>query len=280
MNTINLIIYTTILFIIICPVIIMLLGKLSAKEKVVSYKVYSSKVRHRIKIALITDLHSCYYGENMSTLISHIENQNPDLVLLGGDIFNNRIYDNTNALTFLKRISRMYKCYFVYGNHDYRAGSLKSVHEIKEKILSFGITILNGTYKTMEINGQAINICGIDDPNISHSFDKQISYVSNISQNGNYTILLSHRPELINEYLKYDFDLILSGHAHGGQVRIPKILNGLYAPDQGLFPKYAGGRYDFEKTCFIISRGLARESVPVPRIFNNPEVVIINIIPK
>ena len=280
MDTRNLIIYTIILFIIICPVIIILLGKLSAKEKIVSYKVYSSKIRHKIKIALITDLHSCYYGENMSTLISHIENQNPDLVLLGGDIFNNRIYDNTNALTFLKRISRMYKCFFVYGNHDYKAGSLKSVHEIKEKILSFGITILNGTYKTMEIKGQAINICGIDDPHISHSFDKQISYVGNVSQNGNYTILLSHRPELINEYLKYNFDLILSGHAHGGQVRIPKILNGLYAPNQGLFPKYAGGRYDFEKTCFIISRGLARESVPVPRIFNNPEVVIINIIPK
>lgn len=90
-------------------------------------------------------------------------------------------------------------------------------------------------------------------------------------------MLLSHRPELFETYQKYGFDLVLSGHAHGGQWRIPGVLNGLFAPDQGLFPEYAGGRYDYAEGTMIVSRGLARESTPVPRIFNRPEVVIVDI---
>ena len=83
--------------------------------------------------------------------------------------------------------------------------------------------------------------------------------------------------ENMKRYQKYDFDLVLSGHAHGGQWRIPGILNGLYVPNQGLFPKYAGGRYDYEGGTMIVSRGLARESTPIPRIFNRPEVVIVDV---
>ena len=93
-------------------------------------------------------------------------------------------------------------------------------------------------------------------------------------------VLLAHRPENIKCYLQYPFDLIVSGHAHGGQWRIPGLLNGLYAPHQGLFPRYAGGRYDFDGATFLVSRGLARESTRVPRIFNRPELVIVDILPK
>lgn len=261
-------------------VILVILASFSFKEKIVNYNLSSEKIDSEFKIILITDLHSCYYGENMSTLINDIQNQNPDAVFLGGDIFNDKKNDNTNAETFLKQISNMYKCYFVFGNHDTKTGLLKNKKEIKKELTSYGITVLNGEYDTVEINGNSINICGIEDPKLSHSFNEQLSQVGNISDNGNYTILLTHRPELINKYREYNFDLILAGHAHGGQIRIPKILNGLFAPHQGLFPKYAGGRYDFYDTCLIVSRGLARESSPAPRIFNNPEVVVINISPQ
>ena len=91
-------------------------------------------------------------------------------------------------------------------------------------------------------------------------------------------ILLSHHPEYYPRYLEgRNIDLIFSGHAHGGQWRIPFVLNGLYAPDQGLFPKYAGGKYEKDGSVMIVSRGLARETTPVPRIFNRPEIVIVNI---
>ena len=92
-----------------------------------------------------------------------------------------------------------------------------------------------------------------------------------------FSVLLFHRPENPEEYASLGFDLVLSGHAHGGQWRIPGILNGIYAPHQGFFPKYAGGRYEIENTVMIVSRGLAKESNAVPRIFNRPEIVVIDI---
>ncbi len=96
-------------------------------------------------------------------------------------------------------------------------------------------------------------------------------------RNGNYTILLSHRPEPFRFYACYGFDLALCGHAHGGQWRIPGLLNGLYAPHQGLFPKYAGGRYLKGGTTMIVSRGLARENTRVPRFYDPPELVIVDL---
>ena len=106
---------------------------------------------------------------------------------------------------------------------------------------------------------------------------KQLYSADEMSDRQYFSVLLSHRPELVELYQEHDFDLVLCGHAHGGQWRIPEILNGLYAPNQGVFPKYAGGRYDFENQTMIVSRGLARESTLAPRIFNRPELVIVDI---
>jgi len=148
------------------------------------------------------------------------------------------------------------------------------------------------------VNGETINLCGVDDPDVymvntdpeqdpegyiqaqtnkENTFLSQIAAVSDAADTASYTILLSHRPEYYETYTDYDFDLALCGHAHGGQWRIPGILNGLYAPHQGIFPKYAGGRYDREDMTMIVSRGLARETTWVPRIFNRPELVIIDL---
>lgn len=261
--------------------IIFLLGLFSIKEQIISYNITSDKITAGFRIILITDLHSCRYGKNMSALINEIKSQNPDAVLLGGDIYNDRKSDNSNTETFLKQIGSIYKCYFVCGNHDTKTASLKNIREIKKHIRNYGITVLDGIYDILDINGQKINICGVDDPNIAgRTFNRQLKNTASACNNNNYSILLSHRPELIDKYLKYSFDLVLSGHAHGGQWRIPKIVNGIFAPHQGFFPKYAGGKYDFGNTSLIVSRGLARESTPVPRIFNNPEIVVINVSPQ
>ena len=97
-----------------------------------------------------------------------------------------------------------------------------------------------------------------------------------LENNTNFKILLAHRPELIELYKKFSFDLVLSGHSHGGQMRVPFILNGLYAPNQGLFPKYAGGSYKHNSMIHIVSRG-ASFNPRLPRVFNPPEIVIIDI---
>ena len=122
---------------------------------------------------------------------------------------------------------------------------------------------------------------GGDDPKCGGSmWSDQLSAAAKAADPDCFAVLLSHRPERVEDYLAYDFDLVLSGHAHGGQWRLPGLVNGLLAPDQGFFPAYAGGLYRLdENTDLVVSRGLARESTRVPRIFNPPELVIIDVMP-
>lgn len=269
--------------VILCLLIILvLLLVCDARLKTVFYTIETEKVNQPVRIALITDLHSDKYGKHQSILVNAVVEQQPDIVLLGGDIFDDkRSYENAEIA--IRQLAERYLCYYVTGNHEYWSRDIETILGIVE---SCGITVLSGDCDTIEINGQTISICGVDDPDVTKylaegvPIEEQLASVEEaVIAEGteHYTILLSHRPELFETYQKYDFDLILSGHAHGGQWRIPFVLNGLYAPHQGIFPEYAGGRYDYEAGTMIVSRGLARESTPVPRIFNRPELVIIDI---
>lgn len=268
-------------FIAAALVVLLLLSLLAldCRLKVKRYAITSSKVDGSIRIALITDLHSCDYGAEQSLLIDAIDAESPDIILLGGDICDDVIpNDNTEAL--LKGISGRYPCYYVTGNHEYWS---RDIDRILNLFRSYNVTILSGTHDTVEIGDQFINVCGITDPDVTKYTDSdygvydQLEALKNVGENSYYTILLAHRPELIAAYSDYGFDLILSGHAHGGQWRIPGIMNGLFAPNQGLFPKYGGGEYTVGDSTMIVSRGLAKESTRIPRIFNRLELVIVDI---
>ena len=247
--------------------------------KTVRYTFTSPKVENSFKIALITDLHGNKYGKDQSTLIDAIDKENPEVVLLGGDIFDDKIsYEKSEETIAI--LSKKYKCYYVTGNHEYWS---KDVDNIINIVKSYGITVLEGDVATIDINGQMVNICGVDDPDNyvylvgGKKLEDQLKQMDKKVNKDYYTILLSHRPEYYQEYSKYGYDLVLCGHAHGGQWRIPGVLNGLFAPDQGLFPEYAGGVYDYEGGAMVVSRGLDRQGVKVPRIFNRPELVIIEV---
>ena len=150
-----------------------------------------------------------------------------------------------------------------------------------EYLKNSGVTVLRGNTQSVELNGNKIVVHGIDDPEMmtfSMVFTETQEQLNEVGKNVNpdyYNILLSHRPEYIPEYMEYGFDLTLSGHAHGGQIRIPYLLNGLFAPNQGFFPKFAGGKYDLDGKTAIVSRGLSKENTKLPRIFNPPELVFI-----
>lgn len=255
--------------------------------KVQRYTVTSDEVKTPVRIALISDLHSCEYGKNQQELIDAVVHQNPDLVLMTGDIFDDKLSDD-NTERFLQRIGKRYPCYYVTGNHEHWSGT-GAFSEKMEILENCGVHRLQGTCETVFIQNTAINICGVDDPDASLTastdpnhdtmdFFQQIHHVGELSKNGNYTILLSHRPEFFDLYAAGGFDLALCGHAHGGQFRIPGIVNGLFAPNQGFFPKYAGGEYREGQTTMIVSRGLARESTRIPRFYNRPELAIIDLI--
>ena len=268
---------------IICFIIIaFLLSAFDVRLKIVEYTITSNKITNPIRIALVTDLHSCKYGKNQKTLIDAVVKQNPDIVLLGGDIFDDKIPDENTEL-FLAGIAGKYPCYYVTGNHEYWS---HRVDEMLDTLRKYNVTILDGKSETVEVNNQKISISGIDDPDANlytgkgEGFYAQLDEISQIKDDSLFTILLAHRPSYVNKYLDYNFDLVLSGHAHGGQWRIPFLLNGVFAPDEGFLPKYAGGQYDFPNGKMIVSRGLARESTRVPRIFNRPELVIVNLEPN
>jgi predicted MPP superfamily phosphohydrolase len=140
-----------------------------------------------------------------------------------------------------------------------------------------GGTVLNASSATMTINDQIINFCGIPDPYAHISTKTALQRAAVAIEPEAFTVLLAHRPELIDLYAEYGFDLVVSGHAHGGQVRVPGFMNGLFAPNQGFLPKYAGGLYEVNGTIMIVSRGLARESTRLPRIFNRPELVVVEL---
>lgn len=240
-----------------------------------NYTVKTDKINKKVRVALLTDLHNSRFGTGQKTLMKKIREQKPDIVLLGGDFAEDYV-GNRNAFKLVRLLSKEYPCYYVAGNHEYRS---ENHGAIKQKMRQSGAVVLEGEGVPVEINGEIINICGVDDYYIGkYNFINEISdAVSDIDQNY-FTILLSHRPEPEDIYSQYDFDLILSGHAHGGQWRIPFILeNGLMTPDVKLFPDYTTGERIFGNTTQIVSRGLSKFTPPFPRIFNSPEIVIIDI---
>lgn len=266
--------------------VFLILFACDVRLKTVYYSVESDKITAPVRIALLTDLHSCRYGKNQKDLIEAVQKQNPDIVLLGGDIFDDEMsYDNAEIT--IRQLAEEYPSYYVTGNHEYWGYDVGTILDI---VKDCSVMVLAGECDSITINGQTINICGVDDPDVEVYLAEgvpvewQLECANEAAQEAEkalgtelFTVLLSHRPELYEAYQNYDFDLVLSGHAHGGQWRIPGVLNGLFAPDQGLFPEYAGGRYDYENGTMIVSRGLARESTPVPRIFNRPELVIVDV---
>lgn len=253
--------------------IILWLG-MDSSLKVRRYQIEARGEEDKVSIVLLTDLHSCKYGEGQQELLESIRNENPDVVLLGGDIVDD-VLPKENAIQLLREIGANYPTYYVTGNHEFWREDIVS---LKREIELLNIRSLEGEGEELVIRKNRFLICGIDDPtNGEEHYLEQLNEVGQLEKRNCYKILLSHRPERIEEYLEYDFDLILSGHAHGGQFRIPGILNGIFAPNQGFFPKYAGGRYSFDNREFLVSRGLSRESTRIPRIFNPPELVVIDL---
>ena len=241
------------------------------------YVLYSSKLRSSVRLLLIADLHSCRYGEKQETLVRAIEDLSPapDALMFCGDIADDKIpIENTEAL--LDALANRYPCYYITGNHEFWSGE---VEKIKDVFRRHGVVVLEGNSVPLSIRGEKTVISGVDDPE-SGNFESQFAEVSKGINAGSYSILLSHRPEKFARYVSARFDLVLSGHAHGGLWRVPGILRGFVAPNQGFFPKYTSGEYKEQSTTMIVSRGLARESTRIPRFFNSVELVVVDLLPE
>jgi len=241
------------------------------------YKIDGKQEIFDLKVIHISDLHSSNYGTAQSKLIRMIVEEAPDMIWITGDLMDEN-KSIQGAIELLEGIQNKFPIYYVSGNHEYWHDDPDLLFE---KIKSYGVTILDNESITLSIRDSKIIITGVIDPdatlayNGKEALERSLSRVKDIESQEGYRVLLSHRPEHIKVYESYGFDLVASGHAHGGQIRIPFLLNGLYAPNQGLLPKYAGGHYAYTKdTDLIVSRGLSYNP-RLPRVFNPPEVVVI-----
>lgn len=269
-------------YILACIMLIILLFTAFYNGLVVKhYIVPSDKIStgESIRIALISDLHSHVYGKNQTKLVSLIKQQKPDIIVLAGDIADDGAPIEGTKL-FLEGLKGFRPIYYVTGNHEFWSNDIKN---IKDTIRKYDVHILENNYEKIKVKNSSLIIGGIDDPDVEFyekpNFDlrrEMNNKFLELKDKADFKILLAHRPELIELYKEYDFDLVLSGHSHGGQVRIPFILNGLLAPNQGWFPKYAGGLYKHGSLTHVVSRGVSYNP-RLPRIFNPPEVVTIDI---
>lgn len=244
-----------------------------------TYTVASPKLTAEVRLAVVTDFHSSDNADDVAAMVTSCA---PDAVLLVGDLFDddtqNRPTERT--LSLMRQLSAQYPCYYVSGNHEAWTGEMDALYQ---QTADAGVTVLRMSSGVLTVRGQRIALCGIPDPYEmvfvgAPDTEEQLRQALENVDSADFTVLLAHRPELLAKYAQFPLDLVVSGHAHGGQVRIPGVLNGLYAPNQGWFPKLAGGAYTQDGTTLIVSRGLAVRT-RLPRIFNRPEVVLVRCVP-
>ena len=231
------------------------------------------------RIVQVSDLHNASFGEGNSELLERVEQAQPDCIALTGDLVDSRHTDVDTALSFAREAAKIAPTYYVTGNHEAR---LEEWEQLLTGLEEAGVTILQNESILLEREGQSIAFSGVEDPSFHDDpllHDTEGIWERNLEslspEEGRYTILLSHRPEYFAFYEKLGFDLVLAGHAHGGQFRLPGI-GGLWAPGQGLFPEYDAGLYQQGGTAMAVSRGLGNSLFPF-RVNNRPEIVAITL---
>ena len=240
------------------------------------YEVFDKRIHGDVRIAIISDLHGACYGHKQANLLSALDQAAPDVVLLLGDIYDQDGIER-HAIEMIDALAGRFSCYFVPGNHEYKSGELGMIREL---LCEANIPILAGDSAMINVNETNVQIFGVDDGQGGKA--KQLWQIANAGSQRKddiFSILAIHVPNGVESNLQYGFDLMLSGHTHGGQIVIPYVLNGLYAPGQGFFPKYGGGRYEFGQQTLIISRGLSQKPLWLPRLGNPPELTIVTLKP-
>lgn len=253
----------------------------NTKLQVSNYKVINHNIPidfDNYKIVQISDFHNTKYKNLTNELINEIEKQKPNIIVLTGDLIDSNKTDIDVAINFIKNINNIAPIYFIFGNHE---ANIINFSKFKEQLEENKVIILDNKTEVLKINEAEMNLIGIDDPRMTHEnfvLDSEIIKIEldSVKYNENkYTILLSHRPELLDTYVEKELNLVLTGHAHGGQIRIP-FIGGIIAPNQGIFPKYTSGMFEEHKTTMIVSRGIGNSILPF-RINNRPELVVITL---
>lgn len=256
----------------------------------VDYKIRSSKIKKRCRIVMLSDLHDKEYGKENCRLIEAIDQAAPDLILIAGDMLtaNDRKTDDRVALHLVRKLAEKYPVYYGMGNHEYRlkiyrySCDNKYLH-YEQGLREAGVHLLQNATAVLKEYG--IEICGLE---MARAFYKRWKHTEMPEQYLNevlgeakgeaFHLLIAHNPDYMKRYAEWGADLVLSGHVHGGVVRIPG-LGGLISPMMHLFPYYDGGLYEEGNCRMILGRGLGMHTIPL-RLFNPGELVVITLDPE
>lgn len=224
------------------------------------------------RIVQISDLHDATFGDNQAHLVEKVRAAKPDAIFFTGDLVDSRRYDLQNSLLAVEQFVDIADVYYVLGNHEV---ALNKVDEIYAALTELGVHVLSNDAVVLERDGERIATMGIEDPLMGQTVSASIDEALQSIDSNLFTILLSHRPEQFETYVEKDIDLVFTGHAHGGQIRLP-FVGGLIAPSQGVLPTYTAGVFEKNHTKMIISRGLGNSLFPF-RVFNLPEVILVEL---
>lgn len=231
-----------------------------------------------LRLALITDLHSQSFGREQMKLLALLKRQMPDIIVMTGDILDERCSD-APAWTLLRETLAIAPVVYAPGNHEYRTGEISAIFCRMEQM---GVSVLADTFVQWQTDAGPLLLAGIEDVEKRKQHPEYcpaqaaVRAFASVKTSPAVTVLLAHRPERYRFYRALGFDLALSGHVHGGFIRIPVLMNGLLGTDQGFFPERAGGMYCEGGFTHIVGRGLAEQWLP--RVFNPPEVAVIDLV--
>ena len=243
------------------------------------YEIVSDRIPEAFsgfRIAQVSDLHNAEFGEGNEKLIELLSQTNPDMIVITGDLIDSRHTDIEIALEFARQAIKLAPVYYVSGNHEAR---VHEYEDLKMGLAEAGVIVLEDQKVQITREEESITLMGIDDPSFQEDylFGDAVSVTSSAlselqNESDRYTVLLAHRPELFETYVDAGVDLVFSGHAHGGQFRLP-FVGGLVAPNQGFFPEYDAGLFSEGSTTMIVSRGVGNSIIPI-RFNNRPEIVV------
>lgn len=220
-----------------------------------------------LRIAQVSDLHNAEFGEGNEKLLGLLRDSEPDAIFLTGDLIDSRNTDIDVALAFAREAVQIAPCYYVSGNHESR---ITGWERLRTGLTEAGVTVLENEKTRLERSGAALTILGLSDPSFGSNLESELEALT--AGKEGFALLLSHRPERFESYCEAGSLLVFSGHAHGGQFRLP-IVGGLAAPNQGLFPEYDSGLYASGDTRMLVSRGLGNSIIPI-RFNNRPEIIL------
>lgn len=231
------------------------------------------------RIAQISDLHNTVFGEDNQELLNLLTQTQPDIIAITGDLVDFKRTDMDAAFSFVREAMKIAQCYYVAGNHEPNIG-IEEYRVFESQLRKLGVRVLNDDRYSLIRDAQTLTLAGIGDPVYSDLYGGIANNmfpwdIWELTEPGDYTVLLCHRPEFLEAYAMAEVELVLTGHAHGGQIRFP-FTQGLWAPNQGFFPQYTSGMYVENATTMIVSRGLGNSTFPF-RINNRPEIVVVEL---